>query len=101
VLLPARLCGVLLVTIPLAARGRLHIERAVAPALVVAGLAEIVGFLCLGIGTRTDIAITSVLASQFAAFAAIGAVLLFGERRAPSRRWASSGSPSARRSSPR
>lgn len=80
VLLPARLGGVLLVTLPLAARGRLRMERAVAPALVVAGLAEIVGFLCLGIGARTDIAITSVLASQFAAFAAIGAVFLFAER---------------------
>jgi drug/metabolite transporter (DMT)-like permease len=80
VLLPARLGGVLLVTLPLAARGRLRTERAVAPALVVAGLAEIVGFLSLGIGARTDIAITSVLASQFAAFAAIGAVFLFGER---------------------
>jgi drug/metabolite transporter (DMT)-like permease len=80
VLLPARLCGVLLVTIPLATRRRLRMDRAVAPALVVAGLAEIVGFLCIGIGARTDIAITSVLASQFAAFAAIGAVFLFGER---------------------
>jgi drug/metabolite transporter (DMT)-like permease len=80
VLLPARLCGVLLVTVPLAARGRLRIERAIAPALVVAGLAEVVGFLCLGIGARMDITITSVLASQFAAFAAIGAVFLFGER---------------------
>ena len=80
VLLSPRLCGVLLVTIPMATRGRLRIERAVAPALVVAGLAEIVGFLCLGIGVRTNIAITSVLASQFAAFAAIGAVFLFGER---------------------
>jgi len=80
VLLPARLGGVLLVTIPMATRGRLRMDRAVAPALVVAGLAEIVGFLCIGIGARTDIAITSVLASQFAAFAAIGAVFLFGER---------------------
>ena len=80
VLLPARLCGVLLITIPLAARGRLRIERGVAPVLMVAGLAEIVGFLCLGIGGRANIAITSVLASQFAAFAAIGAVFLFGER---------------------
>lgn len=80
VLLSPRLCGVLLVTIPLATRGRLRMDRAVAPALVIAGLAEIVGFLCIGIGARTDIAITSVLASQFAAFAAIGAVFLFGER---------------------
>ena len=80
VLLPARLFGVMLVTIPLAARGRLRMDRAVAPTLVLAGLAEIVGFLCIGIGARTDIAITSVLTSQFAAFAAIGAVFLFGER---------------------
>jgi drug/metabolite transporter (DMT)-like permease len=80
VLLPARLFGVLLVTVPLAATGRLKLERSVAPAVVVTGLAEVVGFLCIGIGTRTDIAITSVLASQFAAFAAIGAVVLFGER---------------------
>lgn len=80
VLLPARLCGVLLVTVPIAAMGQLRLERSAAPAVVVAGLAEVVGFLFIGIGTRTDIAITSVLASQFAAFAAIGAVFLFGER---------------------
>jgi drug/metabolite transporter (DMT)-like permease len=80
VLLPARFFGVLLVTIPLAATGRLKLERAVVPALLVSGLAEVIGFLCIGIGSRTNIAITSVLASQFAAFAAIGAVLLFGER---------------------
>jgi len=80
VLLPARLCGVLLVTAPYAAMGRLRLERAVVPALLVSGLAEVAGFLFIGIGSRTDIAITSVLASQFAAFAAIGAVILFGER---------------------
>jgi drug/metabolite transporter (DMT)-like permease len=80
VMLPARLCGVALVTLPLAARSRLRTSSAVAPALLIAGIAEILGFVCVGFGARIDIAITSVLASQFAAFAAIGAVFLFGER---------------------
>ena len=47
---------------------------------LVAGPAEVIGFVCVGLGSRTDVAVTAVLASQFAAVAVIGAVFLFGER---------------------
>jgi drug/metabolite transporter (DMT)-like permease len=78
--LPPRLLGVLLVTIPLALAGRLRLTRAAAPWVIASGLAEVVGFVSYAIGARHGIAVTAVLASQFAAIAAIGAALLFKER---------------------
>jgi drug/metabolite transporter (DMT)-like permease len=78
--LPPRLLGVLLVTIPLALAGRLRLTRAAAPWVVASGLAEVVGFVSYAIGARHGIAVTAVLASQFAAIAAIGAAVLFKER---------------------
>ena len=38
------------------------------------------GFVCYAVGARHGIAIAAVLASQFAALAAVGAALLFKER---------------------
>ena len=78
--LPPRLLGVVLVTIPLAASRRLRLTRAAAPFVVASGLAEVAGFVSYAIGARHGIAIAAVLASQFAALAAIGAALLFKER---------------------
>jgi drug/metabolite transporter (DMT)-like permease len=78
--LPPRLLGVVLVTIPLALLGRLHLTREAAPFVIVSGLAEVSGFVSYSIGARHGIAIAAVLASQFAALAAIGAALLFHER---------------------
>ena len=78
--LPPRLLGVLLVTIPLALAGRLRLTRAAVPWVVASGLAEVVGFVSYAIGARHGIAVTAVLASQFAAIAAIGAAVLFKER---------------------
>ena len=56
------------------------LSRSAAPLVVLAGLAEVIGFVCVGLGSRTDVAVTAVLASQFAAVAVVGAVFLFGER---------------------
>ena len=78
--LPPRLLGVLFVTIPLLAASRLRLTRAAAPVVVLSGIAEVVGFVAFAIGARHGIAITAVLASQFAAIAAIAARFLFGER---------------------
>ena len=50
------------------------------PYVVASGLAEVVGFVSYAIGARHGIAIAAVLASQFAALAAIGAAVLFRER---------------------
>jgi drug/metabolite transporter (DMT)-like permease len=43
-------------------------------------LAEVAGFVCFAVGARHGIAVSAVLASQFAALAAIAAAFLFGER---------------------
>ena len=67
-------------TIPLALAGKLRLTRAAVPYVVGSGIAEVVGFVSYAIGARHDIAIAAVLASQFAALAAIGAAVLFKER---------------------
>jgi drug/metabolite transporter (DMT)-like permease len=78
--LAPRATGVLLVGVPMAVRGRLVLTRSAAPLVLVAGLAEVVGFSLIGLGSRSDVAVTAVLTSQFAAVAVLGAVVLFGER---------------------
>ncbi len=79
-ILPARLVGVVLITIPLAASGRFRIGRAALPFVAIAGAGEVGGFLALAWGARESIAITSALAAQFATVAAIVAWLVLGER---------------------
>ena len=78
--LPPRLLGVLFVTIPLLAARRLRLTREAAPFVVASGIAEVVGFVFFATGARHGIAVTAVLASQFAAIAALAARFLFGER---------------------
>ncbi len=77
---PPRILGVLLVTLPLATTGRLQLTRQTAPLVVVAGIAEVVGFSCFALGARDELAVAAVLASQFAAVAAVAAYFLFRER---------------------
>lgn len=78
--LPARLIGVLAVAVPLALLSRLRLTRAAAPLVVAVGLAEVIGFMSFTVGATAGIAISAVLASQFAAIAAVAAHFLFGER---------------------
>jgi drug/metabolite transporter (DMT)-like permease len=78
--LPARVIGVLAITVPLAVLGRLRLTRAAVPFVVATGLAEVGGFAAYAVGARHSIAIAAVLASQFAALAAIGAYVFYGER---------------------
>ena len=80
VVLPARLMGVLVIAIPLTVCGRMRITRQAAPLVVTAGIAEVAGIASFALGARQAIGITSVLGSQFAAFAAIGAFFFLGER---------------------
>ena len=80
-ILPARAVGVVLVTVPLLAARRLSLPgRTTGSLVVVTGLAELAGFASYAVGARHGIAIAAVLASQFAALAAIGAFVLYGER---------------------
>jgi drug/metabolite transporter (DMT)-like permease len=79
-ILPPRLLGVLFVFLPVLLARRLRLTRAAAPFAIGSGLAEVVGFTCYALGARHGIAVTAVLASQFAALAAVAAALLYGER---------------------
>jgi uncharacterized membrane protein len=79
-IMPARAAGVIGVALPLILRGRLQITRAAAPWAIVVGLAEVLGTASYALGSRDGIAAASVIASQFAAIAAIAAFLFFGER---------------------
>ena len=58
----------------------LRITRAAAPLVVASGLCELGGFALFALGSRHGIAVSAVLASQFAALAALAAYLLFHER---------------------
>ncbi len=80
VALTARLVGVLIVALPLVLTGKLTLTRQVLPYVLVAGVCELVGSIASAWGSRESIAVTAVLGSQFAAIAAVGAFVLFGER---------------------
>lgn len=80
VLMPARIVGLLAITVPLIATGRLRLTRRAAPLVVAGGLCEVLGFASFALGARHGIAVTAVLASQFAALAGLAAYVLFRER---------------------
>jgi drug/metabolite transporter (DMT)-like permease len=79
-LLSTRAVGVLAVALPFALAGRLRFERRVLPYLLVAGAGEVAGYASFLWGARDGIAVSSVLAGQNAALAAIIAFALFRER---------------------
>ncbi|MFV2063682.1 MAG: EamA family transporter [Chloroflexota bacterium] len=74
-----RVAGVMLLTLPLLLTRRLRFERAMLPYLIFAGVAEVIGVYAFAWGARDSIAVTAVLASQFALVAALIAHAL-GER---------------------
>ncbi len=80
VLLPARLLGTVFLTAPLAARRELRLPGPAWPLVLAAGAAEVVGIVSYTLAARHQIAIAAVLASQFAALAAVGAYFVFDER---------------------
>jgi len=80
ILLAPRLVGGLALTLPLAARRRLAVPRSVLPLVVTSGTAEVLGFFTYTLGARHGVAVTSVIASQFAPLAALAAYVLFQER---------------------
>ena len=79
-LLPSRVIGVAAVTVPLALRSGLRMTPEALPLVAVAGVCEVLGFALFALGARHGIAVSAVLASQFAAVAAVAAYFLFGER---------------------
>jgi drug/metabolite transporter (DMT)-like permease len=79
-LLPARLLGTVLVTLPVIATSRLRMTRAALPLVLVSAVCEVAGFALFALGARHGIATSAVLASQFGAIAAVAAYILFRER---------------------
>jgi len=77
---PARVLGVLAVALPLAVTRRLRLTRRAVPLVLASGLCEVLGFASYALGSRHGIAVAAVLASQFAALAAVAAFFLFHER---------------------
>jgi drug/metabolite transporter (DMT)-like permease len=78
--LPVRVAGVALVLVPLALAGRLRLTRRAGPMVAWIGVAEVFGNASYVVGSTQSIAIAAVLASQFAAVAAVAAFVLFRER---------------------
>jgi drug/metabolite transporter (DMT)-like permease len=78
--LPPRLVGVAVVTIPLALSGRLKLARAALPLVVTTGLCEVLGFVCYAVGARDSVAVAAVLGSQFAVVASVAAYFFLRER---------------------
>ena len=75
-----RIVGVICVAVPLLLRGRIRIARAGTPALLLAACGEVGGFSLYSYAAHRSLAVAAVLGSLFAAFAVVGAAILFGER---------------------
>ena len=82
-LIPPRLVGVAAITVPSAVTRPLRLTRAALPLVVLSGLCEVAGSPRYALGARHGIAVSAVLASQFAALAAVAAYFLFHERLRP------------------
>jgi drug/metabolite transporter (DMT)-like permease len=80
IVFPSRVLGVLAVTVPLALAGRMRLTRRAAPLVLASGVLEVAGLVAYTVGSRQGIAVTAILASQFAALSAVAAFVLFRER---------------------
>jgi drug/metabolite transporter (DMT)-like permease len=80
VIVASRTVGVTVIVLPLVLTRRFRITRVALPLVVLSGLLEAIGGAVYVIAASNGVAVAAVLSSQFAAFAAIGAFLLFGER---------------------
>jgi drug/metabolite transporter (DMT)-like permease len=76
----ARIVSVILIAGPLVVRGRLPWPRATLWMVAFSAVAETVGFVTYVLAAQQSVAIAAVLGSQFAAVAAYGSYLAFGER---------------------
>lgn len=80
VALPARVVGVAILVGALTAGMRPLVGPRLGRIALAGGVFEVLGLLAFAWGARDGIAVTSVLASQFAAISTVGAFLIFGER---------------------
>jgi drug/metabolite transporter (DMT)-like permease len=79
-LLPGRLVGVIALAIPLVVMRHLNLTRKALPLVLLLGFFEVAGFTFYWFGAQDGVAVTAVLASQFAPIAAVLAFLIFKER---------------------
>jgi len=80
VIVASRTVGVAIIVLPLLATRRFRISRPALPLVVTSGILEALGSAVYVIAASHGVAVAAVLSSQFAALAAIGAFVLFGER---------------------
>lgn len=80
VMLVSRTVGLTVIVLPLVVTRRFRLTRPALPLVVVAGILEVFGGGIYVVAASQDVAIAAVVSSQFAALAAIGGYLLFGER---------------------
>lgn len=80
VVMVPRAVGIVGITLPLLGLGRLRVSRPAAPLVVFSGLLEALGSGLYVLAAHDGVALAAVLGSQFAAIAAIGGFVLFGER---------------------
>jgi len=80
VMLVSRTLGATIIAFPLILTRRFRVTRAALPLVVVAGLLEVFGGAVYVVAASEGIAVAAVLSSQFAAIAAVGGFVLFGER---------------------
>jgi uncharacterized membrane protein len=76
----ARVIGSLAIAAPLLVARRLRITRRAAPLVLLSGVLEALGSGLYVVAAGDGVAAAAVLSSQFAAIAAVGAFILFGER---------------------
>jgi len=80
VMLVSRMVGVTMIVLPLVLTRRFRLTRPAVPLVVAAGLLEVFGGAIYIVAASDGVAVAAVLSSQFAAIAAVGAFVLFGER---------------------
>ena len=80
VMVVSRTVGLTVIVLPLVVTRRFRLTRRALPLVIVAGLLEVFGGGIYVVAASQDVAIAAVVSSQFAAIAAIGGFLLFGER---------------------
>lgn len=80
VTVPARLLGVVIILAAIVGGQRVHPPGRPVLWAAAAGVAEVAGLVAFAVGARDSVAITAVMASQFAVLAAIGGRIFFHER---------------------
>ncbi|HLH64792.1 MAG TPA: EamA family transporter [Solirubrobacteraceae bacterium] len=79
-ILPPRVVGVVVVTLPMALRGQLRVPTGMIGAVTLSSACEIGGFYAYAVGARHGIAVAAVLSTLTGAIAAGFGRVLFGER---------------------